>query len=107
MPLSYNDLRTHGLTRTRVTVDTNDVTSGVALRVMKILVSDASAVTGEVNIYNALTITGTDRINIAYATGPTAFFVDLAPNGERFDVGLTIDILSGSPEVNVWYLLDG
>lgn len=81
MPLTFNDLSTAGLIQQ--SADADDVTSGVALRVMKVVVhADSTAGGAVVTAYNNTVSNGTN-ITIGVDALGTAV-LDLAPNGIRY-----------------------
>ena len=105
--LTFDDLKTAAYTRVTVAADSLDVTSGLACRVFGLYVSEETATTTTVvRIYDETTITGTDFIEIS-VTGVDSKEMTFGPNGTRFDLGLTIDVVTGTPGgVTVLYLID-
>jgi hypothetical protein len=102
MPVSYsvNDLESSAWTK-RVTTAGANITSGNPVRIMAIGVA-AGAGASHVICFNSTTQSGTDNIQVN--AGANAYgFIDLGPNGTRFDTGLSIS-QSGVDTFQVFYL---
>jgi len=96
---NVNDIRSGGVTLVQSTG--NDIASGPCV-VMGMYVTAASGAQALIRVYNAASATGTHRYNPVSEPSDTVYW-NLWP-GVRFDVGLSIGNIVGTPDDwGVWY----
>ena len=105
MPLSHSDLTTRGWLKANITASADAVVTG-AIRIMAVSLTSAAANSAVLILFNALTQTGTDRINQATLTGSTTTVLCLGPNGTRFSTGLSATLTGANTFCEVYYLVE-
>ena len=106
MPLSAQDLQTRAWLKYNLTATTgNDLTTGVACRIMAISLTPAAA-TATLVVANAATVTGTDLIHLqALISGNTAF-VFFAGGGVRFGTGVSYTLAGAGGLGEIYVILE-
>ena len=105
MALSYNDLMTRPWTTYEDSGDKANVTGGVVpVRLMAATVMSPAAA-GHIEIYDALTVTGTPIMQINSLARDTGI-IRFGPAGIRLSTGLTVDATGSIDSYTLFYMLE-
>jgi precorrin-6B methylase 2 len=103
MAQSFNDLQSGALKRVAIAAGTSNAVLTGAHRIHKVIVTGGSGATGVLQMYNALTVTGSDIVTITAVTASGATALDLSPLGTVFSTGLTTVLTGAGSLAQVFY----
>lgn len=105
MAINANDLLTRAWKKYNLTATTgNDITTGVAARIMAISLTPAAA-TATLVIANAATVTGTDLIHLQALTSGGTTWIQFGGGGVRFGTGISYT-LAGAGGLGEIYVIE-